>query len=406
MARVYDIIYTASLVISIEGHVNENAFDANQAPFESYNVNNISDFLRLSIISNNIPSLNPPYTPFVWVYNVNFINNNNFQSLPITIEVNNNNIRLDYVVGGGNYSNLLNQDNFGYNDFINLLDVNNVQNIDAQNIITARKITALYLCESSRCFSNFITLPILYSLFNNNHNFRGDVSTLLNILGENITQSVINILQELIPNNINVNNVPIIPKDNIDDLNINNLQYFPPVLLSGAVSAMRGIHNGVGQHHVFIRNNNDFFFNINLNNGYDNGIGNNLNQSKLYMLQTELFILNWNNQQVEINNIWTNILNRFNEDTMDDVRDCIFDFINTYTGIDINQNQTTQLIRNLIVFYNNQFNLGLNNNNIQERINLANNILVAPDTAHELIEQFNLNLLGENNNQMENELIV
>lgn len=403
MARVYDIIYTTSLVISIEGDVNEAAFNINQAPFDSYEVHNITDFLRTSVISNNIPSLYPPYTPFVWTYNVNFIDNN-FQSLPITIEINNNNIRLDNVVSGGNYSNLLNQNNnFDYNNFINLLDVNNYQNIDNQNIST-KKITALYLCESSRCFSNFITLPIVYNLFNNNVNFRGDVSNLLNILGDNIAQSVPNILQELIPNNIEINNVPIVPEDNIDELNLANLRYFPPVLLSGAVSAMRGIHNGVGQNHIFIRGNNDFFSTLNLDNGYDNGIGNNLNQAKLYMLQTELFILNWNNQQVEINNIWTDILNRFNENEMDDVKDCISDFINTYTGIDINQNQTTQLIRNLITFFNDQFHLGLNGNNIQERVNLANNILATPNQANELIEEFYQNLLGENDNQMEMEL--
>ena len=167
---------------------------------------------------------------------------------------------------------------------------------------------------------------------------------------------------------------------------------------------MRGIHNGVGQNHIFIRGNNDFFSTLNLDNGYDNGIGNNLNQAKLYMLQTELFILNWNNQQVEINNIWTDILNRFNENEMDDVKDCISDFINTYTGIDINQNQTTQLIRNLITFFNDQFHLGLNGNNIQERVNLANNILATPNQANELIEEFYQNLLGENDNQMEMEL--
>lgn len=115
------------------------------------------------------------------------------------------------------------------------------------------------------------------------------------------------------------------------------------------------------------------------------------------MLQTELFILDCYNQQAQINNVWTDILNRFNEDKMDDVKDCIFDFLNTYTGIELNQNQTTQLIRYLITFFNNQFHLGLNNENIQARIDLANNILETPNTTQELIEAFHLDLLGQNN---------
>ena len=76
MARIYDIIYTTSLVISIEGDVNDGGFKTNLPPFDSYGVNNIADFLGSSVISNNISCLNRPYVPFVWTYNVSFINNN------------------------------------------------------------------------------------------------------------------------------------------------------------------------------------------------------------------------------------------------------------------------------------------------------------------------------------------
>ena len=86
MARVYDIIYTTALVISIEGAINDNGFDPVQPPHDGYEVNSISDFARVAVISNNIPCSNPPYTPFAWVYSVSFIKNN-FQSLPITVQL-------------------------------------------------------------------------------------------------------------------------------------------------------------------------------------------------------------------------------------------------------------------------------------------------------------------------------
>ena len=36
MARVYDIIYTTALVISIEGDINDNGFDPVQSPHDGY----------------------------------------------------------------------------------------------------------------------------------------------------------------------------------------------------------------------------------------------------------------------------------------------------------------------------------------------------------------------------------
>lgn len=398
MPRVYDVIYTTALVVSMGGGINGNEFDINQPPFDNYEVNNINNLLRVSVISNNIPCLNPPYIPFYWTYNVSFIDNN-IQSLPITTEINNNGTRVDNVIGGGNYSNLYSQNNFDYNNFINILNVNNNQNIGNLNVNNAKNIITLYVCESSRCFTNVVVFPILYNLFNNNPNFRNDVSELLDILGDNINQSILTILEMLTPNNLNIENIPILLNEEIEALDLNNLQYFPPVVLSGAVSAMRGIHNGTGQNALFIGGNNDFFRNLNLNNGYDNSRSNNINSSKLYMLQTELFILNWDNQQVIVNNVWQQILNNFNEEEMDGVQDCIFEFLETYTGININQDQTNQLITNLINFFNIQFNLGLNNNAVQERVELVNDILLAPNNAENLIEAF---LAGENEMMIEN----
>ena len=398
LPRVYDVIYTTALVVSMEGEINDNGFDINQPPFDNYEVNNINNLLRVSVISNNIPCLNPPYIPFYWTYNVSFIDNN-IQSLPITIEINNNGTRVDNVIGGGNYSNLYNQNNFVYNDFVNILNVNNNQNIGNINVNNTKNIITLYLCESSRCFTNIIIFPIFYDLFNNNPNFRNVVSELLDILGDNISRSILTILEIFTPNNLNIQNIPILLNDQIEELNLNNLQYFPPVVLSGAVPAMRGIHNGIGQNSLFVGGNNDFFNNLNLDSGYDNSRSNNIDASKLYMLQTELFILNWNNQQEIINNVWQQILNQFNEDEMDSVQDCISAFLEGYTGINLNQDQTNQLITALINFFNIQFNLGLNNNEVQERVELVNGILIAPNNAENLIETF---LAGENDMVIEN----
>jgi hypothetical protein len=420
MTRVYDIIFASSIAISAGDIIN--VVPLNAAPLQIYNINGL-DLLRNGIITSNrqIANLN---TPVARAHAFNF--NNGIFSLPITIEKNEI-LRTDFVLGGGNYINLFNNDDFNYQDFVNILQ-NNHHN-DINHIV--RQMLSLYCCECSRDLTNFIAIPLIYQSFDNQgNNVLSEILTDLRNI--NILEKTINTIGLLAPipirNSFIFNDQYPYHYDDIDEngnridnydyahfetIFRNNAMLFPPVFYNGAVNAMRGIKNGFGNqgNATFINENNDFFALLNFHNNYDLGRGDNVNNSKAYMLQTEIFMLDFFNQAEIITQFWDDLMHLFDDDNDESLSDTLrFYITEQYTGTEIDANQTNILISSILNFFNDTFNLGwveednegvLNEDNpdegrnfneaqntIASRLRLVLRILEHPENTNDLITEF------------------
>lgn len=373
--KLIDVLYATSLVIGNffipckHNVLNEEENDEDFAlpvvqgynlthpTAQSFNVNGIGELISGGIGLHSVRLLQTQ-RPYNSSYSITFTNNlgeNIVSSSAITTSLTNNEVRTDFVLGGGNYGVFLQNISINTNaywiNFCNSLNGNALQNVD--NTPFLQDMLGLYCCEISRCPASLITIPIFYSMFDNNINIRNAVLS-------------------------NFNNFSLTNPDNFNTMINNNNCVIPPIMLDRGTSSANTLVNGAFNSFI-----NDFF-------------------------QDLTFLWKHENQQPSANNIrfshtkrfgilqeklvssWYNTLNNENQILLNSTD------VNGYQGNTINNIQSNSVINTILEFFNVNFNMNFNNEDIADRIDLINDILEHPENTNWLIQEFNTELIAEN----------
>jgi len=361
--RLLNTIYAISLVIANFYFIDEEnegygeqeiqGYNLTDPTARSFNVIGVSQLVNqgIGVHSARLLVTQPIYSGG---YSITFTNNeeqNLISSSTIAISLANNNVRTDFVLGGGNYQNFLQtisiNTNFYWQNFCNILSAEPLQQIN--NTPLLQNMLGLYCCEVSRCPASLITIPIFYSMFCNNANLR-------NAINENFQDF------GLTANGVNL----VVTNPNCT---------IPPIMLEyGTPSASRTIH-GAGIHFI-----NEFFAELNFNWMHSTQPPERsvFTEVKRFGLLQEILITRWYNN---LNNEHQINLNHID--------------IQGYQGNLITGNQANNVMTAILNFFNDNFNMGFDEEDIQERVNLANDILEHPNNTNQLIHDFNIPLAGE-----------
>jgi hypothetical protein len=325
---------------------------------QSFFVNGINELISngVGLHSARLLQTQRPYNGSYSITFTNDLENNIISSSAISTSLITNEVRRDYLVGGGDYLTLLQNININPNaywtNFCNILSGNALQNVN--NTPFLQDMMGLYCCEISRCPASLITIPIFYSMFSDNQNMRDLILPNFNNFGINNNNALDNI--------INVNTV------------------IPPIMLNLGTPSANILINGTGANFL-----NEFFELLDFNWIHDTQRPARIRftETVRFAFLEERLVAEWYNQLNIENQI---ILNELN--------------INHYSGNLINNIQSHNVINSILTFFNNNFNMGFNHGDIEHRIDLINDILEHPENTNWLLQEFNANLMGNEQNEL------
>ena len=434
MSTVGDILYSVSIVLSnfpvLANEEDHNGYALNESTAFAFNVQGINNLVRHSVGMQNIRLRNTGNN-YHCSYSVTLqtIENepvNIISSSSISVNLNQNGSRIDQIFGAGSYINYFGNIADNYED--NVLSFSNA--LSGQNIgilPSSQDMLGLYFCEISRSPSSLVTVPMFYSMYN--------VNTLNNVI-------------DSLQNNNQDNNNLIFNDILLNLTEDNHASLFPPIFLPTACRAIKSILSGVGINYI-----NQFFQALDFGDGFgwkynNNNDDNSLLRGKEFLLLQELFIINWfNNQQNQINipgidlvaeqvnnilqegiqalendraqreqqflNMTENQQNEiggFENYVLDDLnftrKNALDTYLEDYTGIELTNIQSNALILAIINFFNDSFNIGFNEDNINGKLQLTNQILNNPDQTNNLLIDFNNPVPHENAMEVEDPMLL
>lgn len=361
--KLLDSIYAISLVLGnfyIQNEENEDfglpvvqGYNLTHPTAKSFNISGINQLVSngIGLHTTHLSFTHRPYNSSYSITFTNELGENIVSSSAIATSLLNNTVRTDYLLGGGNYQgfiqNISVNANFYWQNFCNTLSGNPLQNIN--NTPLLQDMLGFYCCEISRCSASLVTVPIFYSMFSNNINIRNAVTQNFENFGltTNGVQSIIN------------------------DMNC----IIPPIMLEHGTPSANTLINGAGN--IFV---NDFFEQLDFRwlHDHQQPVRIRFTEAKRFGLLEEILISRWYNG---LNNEDQIILNNIN--------------INGYQGNIINHMQADSLMTSILIFFNENFGMGFNEEDIQDKVNLANDILEHPENTDLLLQEFNVNLIGD-----------